>query len=183
VELLLGPIVEIDIIPVEFPTAQNGRRATAKATISISFGGDLRDIRKFSDVAEVNPETNPDYVPWAFAAAATKAEGRALRKALRLRKVLAAEEKARGEVKTQASPQGPGGLIDDRQLGAILKNCRDADVNFLAFINNGELRYDDPRKIPYERATTMCKVTAGYFARRDSVPDNLKGYDPNWESK
>lgn len=167
-ELLLGPIVEVEPFPVELPTPENGMRGSVKVRVAIAWEGDFGDIRRFGDIAEVTPDTNPNFVNYALSTAATKAEGRAYRKALKLRKVLTAEEKARGDVVTRAEWGGPGSTMAEFQHRGILKTLRDCGID------PGRYFQEDPRQISYATAVGLMERANRYFQDPDTIPESLK---------
>lgn len=176
VSLLLGDIIESEPVQI-FPVAGNGYgRATVQWRVTIKFSDGT--FRKFGDVADVFAE-NVDllFMNYAVATAGTRAEARALRKALQL-KVVAAEEvcdkqktaspKLEEEVEVELATPEQKKLLDNK--------FRKADVNGLTYINSGEGKYASIHKVRKDQAAAMIN----HFSKLSSIPDSWKGYDPNW---
>lgn len=123
-EKILGTF---DIVPtvVQCPGLENGATVTVLLTFRDPVSGLMRRVGGSADVSSTN--TAREYAVHSVATAETRAEGRALRKALRLTKVLAAEELHNAE------PDEPTGF-DDRapiQMVQSLKiMCERAGVDF-----------------------------------------------------
>lgn len=178
VEELLGVVVAS--IPVQFEgaTQSNGMRATVAHVVKIAWGGNREDIREFGAVADVySGNTDEEYARFAAATADTRAEARALRKALRLRKVVASEE----ITKLPVTESGLGQFIVSSQIKGIDKLCRDLDVSVNAFINSGKNTYKHFSHIKYESAQSMLENLNKYLQNPSRIPDNLRGYDENWK--
>ena len=91
-ELLLGEIVEEECDLIQCPDPANGMRASVKARITF-----LKDglTKTFTGLADAGPDNCTDeFGRFPVAMAETRAKGRAFRAALRLRRVVAAEEVA-----------------------------------------------------------------------------------------
>ena len=91
-ELLLGEIVEEECDLIQCPDPANGMRASVKARITF-----LKDglTKAFTGLADAGPDNCTDeFGRFPVAMAETRAKGRAFRAALRLRRVVAAEEVA-----------------------------------------------------------------------------------------
>lgn len=88
---VIGDIVSCDITVVKSPTS-NDQTATVTCHINYNKHGSAK-MRSISDAVDVNPDNTPwPYCKSSVATASTKAEARALRKALGLVRVYAAEE-------------------------------------------------------------------------------------------
>lgn len=132
---------------------------------------------EFQEVADVYfGNTKPEFAIHPSAMAATRAEGRCLRKALQLQKVIAAEE----ETKVTPSESGMTGEINATQINFIDCLCRRLKISVNAFINSGAGRYDSIDDVPYAIAEKMVRRLSGYQNEQDKIPDAVKGYDPNW---
>lgn len=106
-QLLVGDILASEVTPVQTPDNENGGRATVLCRITYQLNGkhgygSVGGIRNISDVSDCYYGNTVDpYYKHASATAATMAEGRCLRKALRM-KTLVKEE-----------VQGPEGVDAD----------------------------------------------------------------------
>lgn len=98
IELVMGPVMESKIVSVDTRKEQNQFAATVVYSIKVKFNGSSEE-RTFQDVADAGnhnikpPRGNEslDFRNYATTIAATRAEARVMRKALKL-KVMAAEE-------------------------------------------------------------------------------------------
>ena len=91
-ELLLGEIVEEECDLIQCPDPANGMRASVKARITFARDG---LSKTFTGLADAGPDNCTDeFGRFPVAMAETRAKGRAFRAALRLRRVVAAEEVA-----------------------------------------------------------------------------------------
>ena len=120
----------------------------------------------------------------------TRAEGRALRKALGLRKVICAEETDNLFGETVVTP------VDDSMISAIQINlvdrlCKSNDINVMKFVNShtlfaprtvgyGEKTYTKIKEIKKDDANVMLQVLNDYNRDSTQIPSDLLGYDTNW---
>jgi hypothetical protein len=181
VNKLLGPIVESMPIIAQAPTPQNDNHATVVWKLVIRWDNNPLDLRTFGDGADVYiGNTHKEFAIHATASAATKAEGRALRKALQLKKVLTAEEM--NEVPAEDPTK-----ISKGQISFINMMCERNDINVMKLLGLSKLhklqRIED---VPYATAVQISKYLNDCQNGKDSqgrkvdFPANIKGYDPNW---
>lgn len=163
----------------EGATQANGMRATVSHIVKIAWNCNRDDIRTFGSVADCYAgNTDEEYARHAAATADTKAEARALRKALRLKKV-ASEEMTSVPV----TESGLGQYIVPSQERGINKLCRDMDINVTAFINSGPsgYQYKNFNQIRYTTAQQMLERLNLYLQKMANIPAEIRGYDPNWK--
>ena len=126
------------------------------------------------------------------ATASTRAEGRALRKALGLR-CLAAEELARKDivsiVQQSVKKDNPtdgawdeAAMISSSQINFIDNKCRQLDINVLAFVNSGEGVYESIEDVEKSKASAMLGVLNKYQTKQNEVPEGIVGYNKNWRN-
>lgn len=113
------------------------------------------------------------------AVAETRAEGRALRRALRLKKVVAAEELAES--------------IDDNVDGSTVSKISSNQINFIDVIakrlninvtklfNELDITYDSIYNIKHEDAVSSVQKLNHYQQNMSNIPDQLIGYQDNWK--
>jgi hypothetical protein len=181
-ELLLGPILEGRAHVVEAANLlNNGGRATAEYTVTFAWTRDALgkdDRRTFTDAADVSDANcDPAYARFAAAMAATRAEGRAYRKALKLKRVVAVEEITSVPVNHETNE----GFIDRSQRTFIEVLCKRNDINVLAFVNSGKRQYAEITEVEHRTAQLMVKTLSDYQRNAKPIPAAIKGYDPNWE--
>ena len=146
-------------------------------------------IRTFKEVADVwHGNTDDLFCAHPVATASTRAEGRALRKALKLR-CLAAEELAKKDIVDivqQAVKQSPTSgeyeankSISSQQVQFIDNRCNQLDIDVVKFINIGENTYNDINEVTKDSAKKMIKVLNTY-QNGSEIPEKVKGYNINW---
>jgi hypothetical protein len=178
-ELLLGPIVRAVPTIVQAPNDKNGFHAVVSFEVAVAWGGDWQDVRTFGDSADVYPgNTDPAFARFATATATTRAEGRALRKALKLRKVVTAEEITTVPV----SDSGVTGFIAGYQEKGIEKLCRDLDININKLISKGEFKVKRISHMTSDMAIKLFELLNKYLQNSDKIPENVRGFDPGWRS-
>lgn len=114
-ELLIGEIVEERSELISAPTQENGDRACSKASIVFNNG------QIFEGLADACPSNcQKEYAMFPVAMSETRAKGRAYRAALRLRRVVAAEEVG---VSSDEEIENPNKLINTGQITTIRLLC------------------------------------------------------------
>ena len=188
-ELLLGDIVESGPEQI-FPATDSNGPGRATVLFKVVFDwmneGNYRTFREVADVWHGN--TDDLFCAHPVATASTRAEGRALRKALKLR-CLAAEELAKKdivEIVQQAVKQAPTSgeyeadkRISSQQVHFIDNRCNQLDIDVISFINIGEGNYPNINDVNKDSAKKMIKVLNSYQNGGD-IPDKIKGYKIDW---
>ena len=189
-ELLLGDIIESGPEQV-FPASDSNGPGRATVVFSITFNWmNTCSIRTFKEVADVwHGNTDDLFCAHPVATASTRAEGRALRKALKLR-CLAAEELAKKDIVDivqQAVKQAPtsgeyeaGKSISSQQIQFIDNKCSMLDIDAFAFINMGNGSFSTVSEVTKDSAKKMIKVLNNYQNNSGDIPDSIKGYKVNW---
>lgn len=182
VELLFGPIVSSDCIVVQCPNKDNSFTAVVHHTVVIEFGPydtfGNPNHRSFSGVADVNHRnTDSPFSAFAVATADTRAEGRALKRALGIKKVTA-EETANVVIDDPTVEEETG--IKDAQVKTIATLCKRLDVNVKEFVNAGSREYNNIKEVRYKTALEMIKKLNQYQQDMKTIPDKLKGFDTDW---
>ncbi len=175
-ELLLGRIIVSKSSVVSCEQDKNGARcAVVEHTISLErwVGEELIPII-YQDVASVNHDNcEPAFLCYDVATAATRAEGRALRKALKLKTITA--EEAKGKAANTHVEEAPR-TISSTQVNTLDIKCRQLNINLLSFVNMGENQYKDIMDIPFDKAIGMIKVLNQYQQEVKPIPDKIRGY-------
>ncbi len=187
---ILGNIVSSRPTSVTAATDPNSPgRATVVFEIVIDWMGS-GELRTFADVADVwHGNTDDLFCAHPAATAATRAEGRALRKALMI-KCLAAEELARKDVAAivrQTVPQKPSDgewkeddSISVAQINFIGAKCSQLDVNVMKFVNIGTETYSNITEVSKKTAKKMLGVLNKYQTGSEEIPEGVMGYEENW---
>ena len=188
-ELLLGDIIESGPEQV-FPATDNNGPGRATVVFAVTFNWmNSGSFKTFKEVADVwHGNTDDLFCAHPVATASTRAEGRALRKALKLR-CLAAEELAKKDIVDivqQAVKQAPTSgeyesnkSISSQQVQFIDNRCNQLDIDVVKFINIGENTYSNIGEVTKDNAKKMIKVLNTY-QNGNEIPDKVKGYNVNW---
>lgn len=187
IEKAMGPIMAVRTQMVQLPSAEDDfSRAAAVVSVDIEVKTELGGgLRTFSDAADMSPDNQPDenFLRFAVTIAATRAEARCYRKALKLRKV-AAEEKGGAFAPRQArSAKSAAGFepATDHQRKHLDKFFRDLDINGFKFINSGEKTFRSFADVDKDTAAEMFPRLNELLQGVRAVPASMKGYLPGWE--
>lgn len=177
----LGEIISSCCHVVQCPTFANGRLTPTVVEHKISVRVEATGhILTTSDVAEVwDGNTDPTFMAFPASSCATKALGRALRKILGLYGVLTIEET--GNPNTDLSELG-GGRIGNGQINFINLMCKQNDINVMKYINSGKKAYGRIEDITADTAERMIEKLSDYNTKHETIPQKLKGYEPNWRN-
>jgi len=190
-EELLGDILVSRPVQVIASDDPNGPgRATVSFEVVIDWMNSGQ-LRTYGDVADCWHGNSDDlFCAHPAATASTKAEGRCLRKALKVRCVAAEEIPRNKDVvaivrQSIASKPTTGEWksedpISDAQINFIDVKCKDVDVDVLKFINHGKESYDSIAKVSKSKASLMIKVLNEYQNQSKEIPANVVGYQTNW---
>lgn len=168
---------------VQSPDPNNEKRATVVHSLiyvlndsSVDADIKTKHVNGAADVYWGN--CDKIYRNHPVAVAETRAEGRALRRGLRLRKVVAAEELAEN--------------IEDDVMGDSVSKITSNQINFMDVlsqrlnINMLELikllGYDKATKeLLHDDAVSIIRELSKYQQTVDDIPENILGYDENWK--
>lgn len=176
-------IIESTSDVVQSPQPANEKRATVVHSLSYCLNDD-----SLSDTIKIRTVNGAADVYWGncdkvfrnhpVAVAETRAEGRALRRGLRLRKVLAAEE----VVESTEDDIGADNVtkITNNQINFIDVIAKRLDINVLGIIKNVGINEDNVKNILHEDALRVIRELSSYQQKVDDIPEDLKGYVNNW---
>tara|TARA_R100000005_G_scaffold96251_2_gene81785 strand:+ start:932 stop:1855 length:924 start_codon:yes stop_codon:yes gene_type:complete len=188
-EFLLGDIVESGPEQV-FPATDGSSPDRATVVFKVVFDWmNSGQHRVFKEVADVwHGNTDDLFCAHPVATASTRAEGRALRKALKLR-CLAAEELAKKDIvsivqesvkKTPTSGEYEvDQSISTQQVQFIDTKCKQLDIDVMLFINMGSGDYTEIGQVTRDSAKKMIKFLNGY-QNGEPIQESIKGYKTNW---
>ena len=112
------------------------------------------------------------------AVAETRAEGRALRRALRLRKVVAAEEIA---ANIEDHPDADTiNKITNNQINFIDVLAKRLNIDVLKLLPKLAINETNIYNILYEDAVRIASTLSEY-QQKNATPDDVLGYDSNWK--
>jgi len=184
-ELLLGTIVETGPEQV-FPATESGKpgRATVVYKIIIDWmnTGAYKVFREVADVWHGN--TDDLFCAHPVATASTRAEGRALRKALKIR-ALAAEELAKKDIvsivqsTTTNADWNPEDTISNQQVTFVNNKCKQLDIDVRKFVNMGSKKYESVSDVTRDTAQKMLRQLNDY-QQNGSIPEQIQGYESDW---
>jgi len=188
-EILLGEIMFSGPTQIFPATDANGPgRATVVFTVEFNWMNSGMS-KSFAEVADVwHGNTDDLFCAHPAATASTRAEGRALRKALKVR-VLAAEELAKKDivnvVQQSISTSGeynPDDRISPQQITFIDNKCKQLDVNVVEFINIGAENYRSINDVKRESGKKMIRVLNEYQNQTTSIPEHILSYQEDWRN-
>ena len=185
-ELLLGQIVSSRPTQI-FPPTKGDEIGRATVVWEITFSnGSI-----FSDVADCwEGNTDDAFCVFNTATAATRAEGRALRKALRLSTVAAEEMTSKdtasitrsiSQTKTMAETEGEyddSSRMTDNQSNFIDIKCKQLNVDATKLFK--EFKVSTSRKVTKKQASAAIEQLNKY--QQESVPDKVLGYNEDWRN-
>jgi hypothetical protein len=168
---------------VQSPSRDNENRATVTHTLHYhlndeSVAKELKN-RSVSGAADVYwGNCDKIYRNHPVAVAETRAEGRALRRALKLRKVVAAEELAK-DIEDHPDHDTIN-KINNNQINFIDVLAKRIDVGVEKLLKN--LAIDSPNiyNISHDDAVKIVTTLSKYQQTND-IPQNIIGYNPNWK--
>ena len=187
-EMLLGQIVSSGPTQV-FPPKEDHAPGRATVVWKVEFLNGM----SFSDVADCwEGNTDDMFCAYAVATAATRAEARALRKALRLR-VVAAEEVTKKN--TASIVRAASQIKTDNTQGEYEDQSRmtDAQSNFIdikskqlninpALLFKEVFNLSTARKITKQAASNAINKLNEYQRSSDTIPANILGYSEEWRN-
>lgn len=166
------------------PSVDNERRATVVHTLSyILNGGDPNDQTKYRTVSGAADvywgNCDKIYRNHPVAVAETRAEGRALRRALKLRKVVAAEELAK-DIDTNHLEENNIGKINSTQINFFEVFGKRLNINIHKLLEKLAIDNKNVYNISYDDAVKTITTLSSYQQSND-IPQDIIGYDPNWK--
>ena len=174
-EKVYGEIIESTSDVLELPSA-GGRRCTIKHTLK---------IRKYETDAIITVDgcvdVRYDKVPFPFndhlvATADTRSEGKALRRALKLRVVTAEEMDNSAEDDVMAAEED----ITDQQILAINQMCKRLDINLINFVKEICAGVESIKTVSNLQGRMLLSSLSEYQRNSDAIRKELLGYDAAW---
>jgi hypothetical protein len=168
---------------VQTPSPDNEKRATVIHSLTYHInnvpndcGLNLLTVDGSADVYWGN--CDKIYRNHPVAVAETRAEGRALRRALRLKKVVAAEEIAK-EV------EDVDGIsvtkITNNQINFIDVLAKRLDINIKKLLELMSIEEPNVHAISHENAISIVQKLSEYQQNITQIPDLIKSYNVNWK--
>ena len=170
---------------VQSPSPENEKRATVVHAISYFLNdetleeGGSKLIRSVSGAADVYwGNCDKIYRNHPIAVAETRAEGRALRRGLKLRKVVAAEELANN---IEDDPTGDSvSRISSNQINFIDVISKRLDINVMGLISSMGL-IENIKALMHDDAVSIIRELSKYQQNMENIPQPVKGYSESWK--
>ena len=182
-EMMLGTVVESGPEQV-FPSTDPNKPGRATVVYKVVFDwmntGYFKTFREVADVWHGN--TDDLYCAHPVATASTRAEGRALRKALKIR-ALAAEELAKkdivGIVQATTADWNPEDTISNQQVTFVNNKCKQLDIDVRKFVNMGSKKYESVSDVTRNTPQKMLRQLNDY-QQNGNIPEQVQGYESDW---
>jgi hypothetical protein len=177
-------IVESTSLVSQSPSPENEKRATVVHSLSFVLNNPVvcQEIkyRTVSGAADVYwGNCDKIYRNHPVAVAETRAEGRALRRALKLRKVVAAEELAKD---IEDHPDGNNiSKISSNQINFIDVLSKRMNINVNKLLENSGQSDKNIYNIEHGDAINIIKTLSSYQQDVNSISEDIRGYDTNWK--
>ena len=123
-----------------------------------------------------------DKIPYPFnthlvATADTRAEGKALRRALKIRVVTAEELQNQDEDDVMASEEG----MNDQQILALNQMCKRLNISVVKFVKSQYNEVKVINDVSNMEARVLIGQLSGFQRKPKSIEKKIKGYDDNWK--
>lgn len=170
---------------VQSPSPDNEKRATVIHSLTYRLNPESDDpngintltVDGSADVYWGN--CDKIYRNHPVAVAETRAEGRALRRALRLRKVVAAEEISSN---IEDDPNGENvSKISVNQINFIDVLAQRLNVNVTKLLKHLDIMCDSVYNIKHHEAVSIIQNLNTLQQNAASIPENIKGYETEWK--
>ena len=170
---------------VQSPEPNNEKRATVVHTLSyVLKTDDPTDInfkqRSVSGAADVYwGNCDKIYRNHPVAVAETRAEGRALRRALKLRKVVAAEEIAK-DIEDHPDENSVS-KITNNQINFIDVMSKRLNINVSKLLESNSLDSKNIYALSHEDAVTIIRLLSRYQQDLSQISSEILGYNSEWK--
>lgn len=167
---LLGDITTVNVYMAQVPVFGIGQNNRATAVVTVTVETEDKTL-SYSDAADADPSsTDGEFMKFPSALAVTRAEARALRKMLKIRKP-AAEELAPSN---SSSSENVFSEITDTQIKAVSVLSSRAGVDIDKFIAQGKRKLKNIKEASYGEAVAMLGLLNDYINGSKQVPDSIK---------
>jgi hypothetical protein len=170
---------------VQTPEPNNEKRATVVHSITYLLNEGPRDQPELNTVT-INGAAdvfwgNCDkvYRNYPVAVAETRAEGRALRRALKLRKVVAAEELAK-DIEDHPD-QDSVTKITNNQINFIDVMAKRLNINVSKLLESNALESKNIYALSHDDAVTVIRLLSKHQQNVIEIPDDLLGFNNEWK--
>ena len=177
-EKCFGEIVESKSDIVETPTSQNNQRCTIRHTLTITKYRNTQTISVDGCVDVLYHKTPYPFKDHLVATAETRAEGKALRRALKIKVITAEELQNEDEQEILSSDE----VVNDQQILAINQLCKRINISVSSFVTgeyNTTKKINDLRNL--EARVLISKLSEFQRTPKD-IPKSYIGYDDDWKT-
>lgn len=170
---------------IQAPAPDNEKRATVTHTLTLILNNPLvQTVDLNTLVVDGSADVywgNCDkvYRNHPVAVAETRAEGRALRRALRLRKVVAAEEIA-NEIDDHPDANTVN-KITNNQINFIDVISQRLNINIIKLLENHSLDPKEVYSLQHDKAVDIIRLLSKYQANPSEIPSDVFGYTSEWK--
>lgn len=185
VRKLIGPIIKGKAEVKQVPTVENEQRSTVEYTIVVLNRYSLEKFEteyelEYTDAADAywRNINGLQFGRFPVAMASTRAEVRALRKALNFG--IAGSEELSDQPLEEA---GFSGKISESQITKIDIKCQQLNIDVIKFINMGKIKYSRIEDVTNHVAIKMFGLINEYQQTVKPIPDSIVGYKPNWRGE
>lgn len=178
-------VIESTSQVVQSPDQNNEKRATVVHTLGFILnaeGSDKANLNKrtVSGAADVYwGNCDKVYRNHPVAVAETRAEGRALRRALKLRKVVAAEELSK-DIEDDINGNNIN-KINNNQINFIDVISKRLDINVLKLLEQMNVDISNIYAIEHDKAAEIVQKLTAYQQDMTTIPDGIKTYNSSWK--
>ena len=177
-EKCFGEIVESRSTIIEAPRGDNGLRCTICHSLAIIKYRGLRVIRVDGCVDVLHNKTPYPFKDHLVATADTRAEGKALRRALKIRVITAEELQSESEEEVLTSEEA----INDQQILAINQLCKRLDVNVEGLVHTKCQGAENINGINSLEARLLISQLSEFQRKPENIEKaDVSGYDENWK--
>lgn len=188
-ENVVGPLVDRQIVNFNPAHKENFGTATVHVRLTLAVTNEAHPaygiVKTISEdgIADVNSMNTPQpFSKHQSGSASTKAEAQALRKILKLRKAVTADEVTPDDMPFDVDVYLPETPASPEQITLIDIMCRRTNMSVLDFINSGEIKYVAIQQVPSYKAQSMIKFLGDIQSEKRERPTK-KPYDPRWREQ
>jgi hypothetical protein len=185
-ELVLGPIVFSGPTTV-FPVQRDDHHGRATVVFTVEFSNGM----SYAEVADSwEGNTDDTFCAYAVAIASTRAEARALRKALKIKGVAAEELTKKDTAKivrdiSSMTKQSEGEYDDQSRMSDAQSNfidikCKQLNINGKKLFES--FNVENGRKISKKVASDIIDKLNDYQRDKSAITENLTGYEQEWRN-
>lgn len=177
-EKCFGEIIGSRSEIIDTPTAQNNQRCTIKHTLTIAKYGTSHNIAVDGCVDVLYHKTPYPFKDHLVATADTRAEGKALRRALKIRVITAEELQNEDEQEALSSDE----LVNDQQVLAINQLCKRLDISVVPFVTGEYNKTKTINELRNLEARLLISKLSEFQRTPDDIPKTYIGYNENWKT-